>query len=177
MRASRLVVLIVVLLALAACGSSPAASPALTAAQLANLDLAPLLLEPGDLPAGLSEAQVKDTVPPGLKGVPTPAKAIDQRFQQNGNAAGGVVVLLYETPADVVAAYRLAVGEGKTSDPQQDVGDTARLWPPNEIAKRARVAFTRCHAYVDVTFGQASSDEVTAYAKRLDARLQPLVCG
>ena len=180
MRASRLVVLIAALLGLAACGGSPAAAPATTAAQaavpLADIDLAPLLIQSGDLPAGLSGAQVKDTVPPGLNAVPTPAKAIDQRFQANGNTAGGVVVLLYEASADVETAFRLAVGEGKNSQPQYSVGDAARVWLPSDVVTRARVAFTRCHAYVDISIRQASVDEVTAYAKRLDQRLQPLIC-
>ncbi len=180
MRASRLVILVTILLALAACGGSPAAAPPTSNAQaavpLVDIDLAPLLIQSGDLPTGLSGAQVKDIVPPGLKGAPTPAKAIDQRFQHNGNNAGGVVVLLYEASADVESAFRLAVGEGKNFEPQYGVGDTARSWLPSDILPRARVAFTRCHAYIDVTFGQASIDEVTAYAKRLDQRLQPLVC-
>src|SRR5215207_1013767 len=137
MRASRFVVLIASLLALAACGGSPAAPLPATAAQtavpLAELDLAPLLIQSGDLPVGLSGAQVNDTVPPGLRAVPTPAKAIDQRFQQNGTIAGGVVVLLYEASADVESAFRLAVGEGKNSEPQYGVGDTARAWLPSDI--------------------------------------------
>jgi hypothetical protein len=180
MLASRLVALLAALLALAACGGGPAAAPATTAARttvpLADIDLAPLLIQSGDLPAGLSGAQIKDTVPPGLRAVPMPAKVIDQRFQQNGTLAGGVVVLLYEAYADVESAFRLAVGEGKNSEPQYGVGDTARAWVPNNVVQRARVAFTRCHAYIDITFGQASIDEVTAYAKRLDQRLQPLAC-
>jgi hypothetical protein len=174
------VTLIAALLMLAACAGSPATASSTTAAQtavpLADIDLTPLLIQSGDLPAGLSGAQIKDTVPAGLRAVPKPANVIDQRFQQNGTLAGGVVVLLYEASADVDSAFRLAVGEGKTSEPQYGVGDTARIWSPNAVLTRARVAFTRCHAYIDITFGQASIDQVTAYAKRLDQRLQPLAC-
>jgi hypothetical protein len=179
MRAFRLVALIAALIALSACGGSPAA-PATTAAQsavpLADLDLAPLLVQSGDLPAGLNGAQIENTMPTGLRGFPTPVKAIDQHLQRNGDTAGHVVVLLYEADSDVESAFRVAVGEGKTSDPQHGVGDVARIWQPNEIKTRSRLAFTRCHAYVDITFGQATIDEVTAYAKRLDQRLQPLTC-
>jgi hypothetical protein len=177
MRASYLVVLIVALLALDACGGSPAATPTLTADQLAKLDLVPLLIQSGDLPAGLSGAQVKDTVPAGLKAVPKPVKVIDQRFERNGTTVGGVVVLLYEASDDVKAAYRLTVGEGKNSEAQDSLGDTARIWLPKGLSPRTTVAFTRCHAYVDVSIGEASIDDVTAYARRLDQRLQPLVCG
>jgi hypothetical protein len=179
MRAFRLVILIVVLFLLAACGgqaAAPAPMAAQTAVPLTALDLTPLLIRSGDLPADLTGAQVKDTVPPGLKAVPTPVKAVDQRFQRNGDTVGGVVVLLYEAAADVKAAYRLTVGEGKNSEPWDGVGDTARIWLPSGLSPRATVAFTRCHAYVDVTIAQGSVDEVIAYARRLDERLQPLVC-
>jgi hypothetical protein len=162
---------------LSACGGLTAAPQAAQPAiPLTEIDLAPLLIESGDLPADLSAGEVRTSVPSGLRAVPPPIKVIDQRFQRAGEAVGGVVVLLYQSSADVKAAYRLTVGEGKNSQEHAGLGDTGRIWLPKGLSPRTTVAFTRCHAYVDVTIAQGSVDEVTAYARRLDQRLQPLVC-
>lgn len=148
------------------------------APNLARLDLEPLLIQPGDLPAGISAAQVRAELPQMFEGVPTPIKAIDQRFQDGVGNAGGVSVALYEGAADRDAAYDKLV-KGMTSDAQAytGVGERATSLTLDMVIQATDVAFIRCHAVVYVRIvGSSDLTGAISYAKRLDERLKEVVC-
>jgi hypothetical protein len=145
------------------------------------LDLEPLLIQPGDLPAGVVGSQVKDKAPPVFKDVPPPTKAIDQRFGlADGAIIGGVTVLLYDSSDDLEKAYAAVIkGMGSSAYPSTEVGDKARIGGLTARTQRiAEVSFVRCHALVSVSLSATPQpdDDTLAYAKRLDKRLMPLVC-
>lgn len=149
---------LILLLGLAACGGP----------DLARLDLAPILIQDGDLPTGMTAGQITD----GSSGDTIGASGFVARTERAIAPDGSVTVLLY---ADDAALQRdfAAVLPGVTADgvPTDAVGTQART-------RGNIVMFVRCHALVIIRF--AISRQMTAqamgYAKRLDARLQPLVC-
>ncbi len=109
-------VLLAVQLLLTGCG----------APKLSEVDLEPLLIQSGDLPAGFSGSQVRDRAPDMFKEVPTPQKAISQQLQRNGSATGTVTVLLYDSADDVAKAYSLtAAGLSTDRVSLADVGEEA----------------------------------------------------
>ena len=170
------VFVIFVFLLYACAAEAPAAAP--TRIPLASVDLEPLLVQSGDLPAGMTGAQVKDAAPPAFKRYPLPTKAIDQRFQRSGDVVGGVVVLLYENAADRDAAWAQAQQAITSSaTPLPDVGEQALLLASSPQLPITSATFRRCAAIVDIGMdAQVQPNEISAYARRLDTRLTPLVC-
>lgn len=179
-----LAILAIMAALLVSCGGDPPIVPAFappataqpTAVALKDIDLEPLLVQAGDLPSGMSAAQVKDTAPLGMKEYPIATKAIDQRFQRGNKTVGGVVVLLYEQQADLNQAAALAIKLDKYSEVLSDVGTQAKLFLGTDAFPVRGVTFVRCRAVVDVTMSEVDTSEVTAYAKRLDKRLQSVIC-
>jgi hypothetical protein len=192
-------ILLVTTLVLAGCGETPQSSQQAidqafatigagldatavsTVVPLTALDLESLLIQPGDLPAGVIGSQVKDKAPPVFKDAPLPVKAIDQRFGlADGVTIGGVTVLLYDSPADLEKAYAVVIGGmGSSAYPSTEVGDKARIGGLTARTQRiAEVSFVRCHALVSVSLSETPQpdDDTLTYAQRLDKRLMPLVC-
>lgn len=162
-------ILALVAVMLASCGGT----------NLKTVNLEPVLIQEGDLPAGFTGAQVKDTLPPMFEHAAPPTKALYQGFQRAGNGAGGVSVLLYESDTDRDATYADSVkGMGDGTQPQTDVGERATILSSDSYSTLlADLVFVRCHAVVFVRFiGTKQPSDAAAYAKRLDQRLQPLVC-
>jgi len=181
-----LAILAIMAALLIGCGESPqvvpafvppaTAAPAPASVALKDIDLEPLLVQSGDLPSGMSAAQIKDSAPPAMKDYPPATKAIDQRFQRGGKTVGGVVVLLYEQQSDLTTATALVTKIGKYSEVLPDVGEQAKLFLGTDLLPVRGVTFVRCHAVVDVAMSNVDTREITAYAKRLDKRLQAVVC-
>lgn len=160
--------------------------PTSTPIPLSELDLEPLLIQAGDLPAGLSGAQVRDDPPMAFKDVPSGDNMIWQQFQRGQDPAGYVAVFVYEDAAQVDQAYEamkdmLVNGHAEES---QDVGDRLHTdWYSSMFSESmggidsAHGVFTHCHAAVFIQFHDTTDvAAVSAYAKRLDARLEPLIC-
>lgn len=172
--------------ALVACGGSPAAvaptaapTPAPTKVPLAALDLEPLLIQSGDLPAGLTGAQVLDSVPPAYQQMQMPAaeKLIFQRLARGSDPGGYVVVSLYGDAAKRTDAYVKITTDMRTLGAltmPEDIGETAALH--SDTLFGGHVAFQRCAAVVEVLLTGTDAQEVAAYAKRLDTRLRAAVC-
>ena len=154
-----------------------------TKVALKDLDLEPLLIQSGDLPAGFSGAQVKNEAPEMFNKTPKPVYVINQRFAYHEETGGGITVLVYDHLADATEAFQ-GVRKGMTTDavPLNDVGEEAfvvamALTAGDKKIKSTDGLFQRCHAIVHVRFSDISdSDVVEAYLKRLDKRLQPMVC-
>lgn len=181
-----LLALTMTVLWLAACSATPTQIP------LSEINLEPILILPGDLPAGFSGAQVRDSLPEMFGNLPEASNQTYQQFQRQGEAAGGVAVTLYESDSDRDVAYTLLLkGFGDSSS--DSMTKTERIVVSN-VGERAEavtlqgsmlgivldfadLAFVRCGAVVHIRFGgSAGLTEIVSYARRLDERLTALVC-
>ena len=83
----------------------PTATPTLI--PLSEIDLEPLLVQPGDLPVGYSASQVRGGMPDDFSTLPTAENVITQLFEKNGDIGvfgdigGSVTVLLYESNTNI----------------------------------------------------------------------------
>jgi hypothetical protein len=175
-------------LTLAACGGTTApaapAVPAATVVPLDQLDLESLLVQSGDLPAGISGAQVRDSAPKMFDGMPKALKTTYQQFAQGAKQVGGVAVFLYDNDADRDSAYQfVAKGMGTSLDTLTDTGEKAIATKTDKNDPLAALNFTdvlfqRCAAVAHIRLSGENLDQTaaTAYAKRLDKRLSGAVC-
>lgn len=187
----RLFVAITVTIVLIGCGaapaepaavaptSAPAAAPTATPVPLDQVDLESILIASGDLPAGMSGAQVRDTAPKMFDGMPPAIKVINQQIAQDERQIGGVTVFLYADAAEREKAYKLVLDGFGDAKAVEDLGEQAQITLPDDgtvtVIDSADVAFVRCQAvaHVRMTGAGVSKDTtpLTAYAKRLDKRL------
>jgi hypothetical protein len=148
----------IILLALAACGGP----------DLRTLNLEDVLIQDGDLPAGMTAGQITD----GSTGDTTSANGFVSRAERRIAPDGSVTVLVYEDGAALQRDFERVL-PGVTADgmPNTDVGTRA-------VTRGNIVMFVRCHALVIIRFAVSRQmlDQAMGYAKRLDSRLTPLVC-
>lgn len=167
-------------------------SPTPTPIPLSEIDLEPILILPGDLPAGFAGAQTRQVIPEMFLALPEAQNHINRQFERNGDGAGSVTVLLYESSNDVDEAYSTIV-QG-FAEPRNIEGMNVQRQLVPDLGEKAEantmegellgvvldftdLAFTRCSALVHIRMkGTAEIIEVASYAKRLDARLSDLVC-
>jgi hypothetical protein len=168
-------------------------APAVASTRRPQIDLAPLLLQPGELPDTVVGAQADDPAPPNFEDSPPAARLIGLHLTRDGRAAGSMSVLLYDSPSDLARAYKRltasvtgpAAALGNAVQPRTDVGDkavTARLTlaastnGPNHVAV---IIFARCYAMIDIRLNDRADttrDTALAYAKRLNQRVAALTC-
>ncbi len=158
--------------------ATPTPVPTATQIPLADIDLESLLIQSGDLPAGYSGGQVRSGAPAMFDELPPAIADISQQFEHNGGPAGGVTIFLYSTVALVRSGYQaILAGFGDDTVARVTVGEQARMVETGFGFDGADIVFTRCAAVVHVRMTDgADAASVTAYAERLDDRLQPVVC-
>ena len=167
-------------------------SPTPTPIPLSEIDLEPILILPGDLPAGFDAAQTRQVIPEMFSALPKAQNQIYRQFEHDRDGAGGVTVLLYESSDDVNEAYSMIV-DG-FAEPQSIEGLTVLRPLVPDLGEEAEantvegelldivldstdLAFIRCSAVVHIRMmDTAELVEVASYARRLDARLSDLVC-
>jgi hypothetical protein len=162
----------------------PTAAPV----SLAALDLEPLLIQSGDLPAGLSGAQILDSAPQAYTSMQIPEADgfVFQRLQRGGDPAGYIVVSLYGDTVKRDATYARLLEDfqgaakhgGATPQEVSDVGERATIVERSSYFSGAHAIFVRCQSVVDVRMAGdlVEKAEVLAYARRLDRRLQTALC-
>jgi len=171
---------------------TPTDTPTATPIPLSELDLEPLLIQPGDLPAGFSGAQIKDVAPSMFDDLPAAENTIDQRFERGGDTAGGVTVFLYGSTSKIEEAYALLMSieadyvalltddmnvQTVTGVGEQAIVSVVSLSMGGFTLESSDLDFVRCSAVVHIRMvGVADIDTIRAYAKRLDKRLEPVVC-
>lgn len=173
-------------------------TPSPTPLALDKIELEPVLIQSGDLPAGVSAAQVRSSLPDMFAGINEPDVAIFQQFEKGGDAAGGVAVLLYSKPAALQQAYDYQVDgmdinaatDGPTAGLSSivrsvGVGDDQvealvtemRVSTSGFTLEMNEIVFSRCFALVHIRMtGGVGIAGITAYAERLDRRLVTAVC-
>lgn len=160
--------------------SAPTAMP--TVVTLDKIAIEPALIQSGDLPSGLVGGQVKALVPVLFKGITPPDRVLTQSLENGGVALGNVTVLLYQDTKNRDAAYTQMLGDiaitpatGGTAQPGIGERSLGGLFT-NNLPGFAEIAFVRCHAVVHIRLDTQDATDVTTYAKRLDTRLQTVVC-
>jgi hypothetical protein len=148
----------------------PTAPP--TQVPLSELDLSSILIQPGDLSAGITGAQVRDMLPAMFDYIATPTvNQIYQEFEQDSTQKGGVAVMVYDNAADAKETFDMILmgmgGKAKT-DEVQDLGDQARIGGYDLL-------FQRCKTVIHFRMF-ANADARITYAQRLDERLTPFAC-
>ena len=146
-------------------------------ATLSELKLEPILIQPGDLPSGVSGAQVRDTAPATFDAVPDAENTIYQQFEKNGDTIGGVTVFLYEDALMVENAYSAVFsGMDTISETISKLGDKASI-SHLTVGPGHDLVFTRCSFVVHIRMTTNNpAVEIISYAKRLDRRLREAVC-
>ncbi len=157
-----------------------------TPVALDTIDLSTILIQPGDLPAGASGAQIRTEPPAMFDEMPVGVNHIYQQFEYSGKVAGGVSVFIYEDSEDIDKGYLFLLdGLGDEAQELKGVGEKAHVISTDIPGSTASglgmnfsdLVFERCYAVVHIrmTF-TGDIDAISAYAQSLDNRLKELVC-
>lgn len=155
------------------------APPTAAPVALSDVDLAPLLVAEGDLPAAYKldppTTQLQSMY--GQLGVPLADASLTQLFEDLPAVTGFATISLYGDRPMLSDAYtRLVQSFGTSAQSVGGLGDQANQTtaPIGQIKQRA-IVFARCQAVVMVTvYGDTSAqtDAATGYAKAIDQRIQ-----
>ena len=157
-------------------------TPTATPVPLADIDIESLVIQDGDLPAGMSGGQIFGEAPKVLAGAPEPATIIRQELADGSDTVGSVTIGLYETSAYVERTYKILLGGLGDEEAVDGLGDEAAASSfsasvAGTDVESVALAFYRCSAVVYIVFSNTSDADVAiAYAKRLDKRLAETVC-
>ena len=143
-----------------------------------------ILILPGDLPPGYTGAQIRTEAPGTFPALPSTETVLYQQIQSNGRQIGSVTLFVYQGETDLKKAYSILKGGLGESKSLSGLGDEATFWNNTTFnITVSELVFRHCRAlvYVRMTAGvvdESSVDEssVVGYAKRLDKRLQQIVC-
>lgn len=161
---------------------TPTSEP--TKIPLDSIDLEELLILPGDLPTNFEGQQIRSELPEALTkiGITKGINTVSQGFKVSEWGSDGVTITVYRTAQE---AKDIFVEKLNTDLPKvEGLGDLSIVSEGGTLCEGCsiQVLFVRCNAlvYVDIFNQMATRDYVyetiTTYAKRLDERLQPLVC-
>jgi len=158
----------------------PTETPKPIPVPLSDIDLEPLLIQPGDLPAGFRGAQVCDTISGYLeRDAPAPDNFIWQQLERDAERAGRIAIIVYDDPELAKEAYD-AIVDGFVEQKGTDrAGEAAVISAWRDLVGNnwTSSAFLRCHAVADFLFTDIRDAEAAkTYMQRLDARLEPVVC-
>jgi hypothetical protein len=138
---------------------------------LEDLDFSSILIQPGDLPAGNSGAQVREMLPDMFDNIVQPVNQIYQELEQDSQQNGGIAIMVYENAVDSKVTYDTILkgmgGEAQTEE-VENLGEQARVGGYDLL-------FVRCNTIVHFRMF-ATIDAKITYARNLDERLALLVC-
>jgi hypothetical protein len=175
---------------------TPIPTPTSTLIPLSKIDLKSILVLPEDLPAGFSGANVSDP-PSGFNVISGYTYGIYQQFERGEDPSGGVAVFLYDTIEardwDYSILVKKSIDDGSfdttlstlivsTNGQVPKVGERATyvtvLGSSMGIDLTSTDLFVaRCHALISIRMsGIGEVDPLSTYARKLDNRLQPIVC-
>ncbi len=155
---------------------APTDTPELTPTSIfTDLDLEPMLSEPGDYLKDTKLLRFNDAPPTWYRSLPAAERVVhvDWETYHPGSPGGGVTIFLHGSPEDVEAGWSATVDllklGGETYE-LPDIGEGAVGQEPSTLA------FVRCRAIVIMNLGHADPEALSPYAEFLDDELQPIVC-
>jgi len=173
---------------------TPTPMPTATLIPFSALQLDELIIQPNDLPAGVSGAQISHHEKcDSAAGNKCAEYYINQDLAFEDNQHGQVEIWIYEERQYVSARYNVQLDIFKAEcekaekqcypgDPKPipDLGESARMIDVYNFigADSFSIVFTRCNAVVLVNIRGVANDPdgVITYAQRLDERLTSIVC-
>jgi hypothetical protein len=173
---------------------TPIPTPVPTQIPFSALQLDDLIIQPNDLPAGISGAQISHHEQcDSAAGNKCAEYYFNQDLAFEDNQHGQVQIWIYEERQYVSARYNAQFNIFKTEcakaekqcypgDPKPipDLGESARMIDVYNLigADSFSIVFNRCNAVVLVNIRGVANDPdgVITYAQRLDERLTSIVC-
>lgn len=157
-------------------------TPTPTKIPLTDIDLEGILIMNGDLPAGYTGAQIRDNAPEMFNNLPEAQNTIYQQFAKDGETAGGVTVLLFESQEDIENAYKKIIAGFSDAEELDEIGENANITYVDMEVLGSRMqfgdlVFIRCNALAHIRMTDLPQKEsLISYAKRLDKRLDGMIC-
>jgi hypothetical protein len=164
---------------------TPVSTP--TPFNVSKINLESILPQPSNLPTGITNAEIRNTLPDLYNGIDPTAKKIYQEFEKDNKYIGGIAILLYNSGSDAAANFTIILwhmgGNGHNVD-VENLGEEARSSVPGEPlilggggGNGTDLLFQRCIAVVHIRIlGEVDRDNLIYYAKELDDELIPIVC-
>jgi hypothetical protein len=164
-------------------GGSGSAGNLLDAGQIAQVDLASIVWQSGDLPAAYGHGTPTATVPDRFKDFPPAQAQISVELTAGGSSAGNATVFLYAAAADIEKAFN---PKGEPYDESKALAGLGEKSSALEFSipygtgadsiDGVNVFWTRCSAVAEIRLITSAPDDAKAYARALDARLAAAAC-
>lgn len=160
---------------------------------LSNIDFEPDLLQPGDLPPGITYDSTNNSLPPSYSRIPNADNLVRIFFKKHQEPAGSLIFLGYNKQSDADLAFDLmlqtiGIDKANTDIPKDhyrlltSIGDDRfilkfRSSYVGTVAEEVHMIFIRCHAITYITITDYSNFLGTAeYAANVDQRIKDKVC-
>jgi hypothetical protein len=144
---------------------------------LDQIDLAPIIYQDGDLPAGFKTAQVRAMLGDLADDAPEPVNFYSLSLENNGQNGGVVDILIYDNHQDAIDAYISASNNLPGSMHKAEVGESGSLSTNIMFIDAVSLTFMRCNTVVAFQFqGTTSQDAALSFAVRIDQRIQDSIC-
>ncbi|MCM1564740.1 MAG: hypothetical protein NC238_02050 [Dehalobacter sp.] len=151
--------------------------------QIDDIFLDEILIQYGDLPAGLTGGHISYEAPEMFNELPLADYTIFQQFAKATEVSGGVTVFVYTSLEKIEEAYAKTVeGLGDSTKIVEDIGEKGVISYVSMTVLGSKVefgdlVFTRCNAVVHVRMTDISDEtSLSFYATRLDNRLVESLC-
>jgi hypothetical protein len=152
-------------------------TPTSTLIPFSELDLRPIVIVGGDLPAGFQPSQIETNLYKLAEGVPEPDNIFSQAISKGNQNGGGVDVLVYEDISELDLAYDLLTSKIPGSLIDIKIGEYGEMGKMSfRGIDTSTVVFVRCNAVVWIQIFTLDEEGVISYANQLDKRLEEFFC-
>ncbi len=158
---------------------------------LSDVDLASIVLQPGDLPSSYSAGKVEHSEPGAFKKLPKTKYVVNQLIEKKKEIVGCTTIFVYTEDWETDHAYwAMSEGLGEAGRPSSDMqyivgtGERAVLaiskmaFSVNSVTMRRldfhELIFVRCHAVIDIRLDDPNM--ILSYAQKLDQRILDSLC-
>lgn len=158
---------------------------------LSDVDLASIVLQPGDLSSNYSAGKAEDSEPGAFKKLPKTKYVVHQPIKKNKEIIGGTTIFYYAEDWETNLAYEAMLeGLGEPGRPGSNIqhvvgiGERAVLaifnmaFSVNDVTVRSLIfrefIFVRCHAVINIRLDDPNT--ILSYAQKLDQRILDSLC-
>lgn len=166
-------------------------TPAQEAGSLQNVDLAAIVLQPGDLPSGYSVGKTEHRDPGAFQKLPRTENVVSQQIKKKKKLIGSTTIFLYMNDEETSRAYAAMLkGLGDSSSPGSTIRNVKGIGERSVLAMSnmaflvsgatvhrlefRELFFVRCHAVINIRLDDP--DTIISYAQKLDQRISASLC-